>query len=303
MKGAVSMYVRDGQEITAAWPKKRKKNLPSKTKDQMEWFRQAQLAGKYMAPQIMFNIMEAVKGTPLLPRDIVTMMLSGRLAAFAMEGGPVYYPRVAMNDVSTSLDTITQTVGWMLVRGPTGWEGQPVPSIPPGGGGGIADWLNTPPNSVSYGDASATMGTWIVPDADITVYAITIYQLVRAGAIYRGVIYEVDAATGNMIAPIAESNTFTQSYQTEGRRAYALTNPVVLQAGTAYFIGVRREDGTGFDNMGPQFFSGNSAFASAPITIGGVMAFQWIATPPAGTAPSARNVGKVVWTVGVVHAL
>lgn len=132
LKGVVSMQVRNGQEIMTAWPATRKKKINPKTAEQMEWFRQAQAATKYLAPDMLFNAIEATKGTPLLPRDVLTMMFAGRLVAITMPDGKTKYSRAAMNDVSTSLDTISQTPGDTLVRGPNGWEGAPpAPSLGP----------------------------------------------------------------------------------------------------------------------------------------------------------------------------
>lgn len=128
LRGAVSVAVRQGQEVASAWPRSRGKTLPNTTKEQMEWFRQAQWATKYMSPDQLFAVTEASAGTPLLPRDLLTMMMSGRLLYFITPDGKKVFPRVAMNDVSKSLDTINQTEGWILIRGPTEWVGAPPPS-------------------------------------------------------------------------------------------------------------------------------------------------------------------------------
>jgi hypothetical protein len=117
--------VSQGKERTRAWPEKRKKKLPQKTLDQMEWFRQAQAASKYMAPKLMTDAIEATQGHPLLPRDITTMMFASRLCMFATVDGRKVYPQVAYNDVSESLDVISQTPGMTLVRGVQQWEPQP----------------------------------------------------------------------------------------------------------------------------------------------------------------------------------
>lgn len=126
--------VSSGVERNRAWPSKRKKNLPAVTKDQNDWFRQAQWATKYWDPKLYMQAMAAVKGTPLLPRDIMTMIMAGRLASIRRNDGRIMYPMAGVADVSAYLDVITQTVGQALRRGEQYWEGY----TPGGGGGGMS---------------------------------------------------------------------------------------------------------------------------------------------------------------------
>src|SRR3546814_3988250 len=50
-------------------------------------FRQAQWATKYWPSPMVVDIAEAVKGTPLLPRDIMTMIMSGRAFMLTLADG------------------------------------------------------------------------------------------------------------------------------------------------------------------------------------------------------------------------
>ncbi len=123
MKGKIMQDVSNGAERSRAWPRDRGKSLHPKTKEQMEWFRQAQWATKYMDPKMLVSFKEATAGTPLLPRDMATMMFAGRLFMFDMLDGRKIYSVQVLKDVSESLDVISQTPGFQLVRGPVYWEG------------------------------------------------------------------------------------------------------------------------------------------------------------------------------------
>lgn len=111
----------NGEERARAWPKKRSRKKHPHTVEQNEWFRQAQWATKYMSAEMYWQFAQAVKGTPLLPRDILTMMMAGRLAAFTLPSGRTLWSEQVANDVSQALDVISDQPGSMLVRGPNGW--------------------------------------------------------------------------------------------------------------------------------------------------------------------------------------
>lgn len=122
LKGALMQDISNGQERTRSWPKARGKKLSPKTLEQMEWFRTVQLATKYMAPDQLINAMNATAGTPLLPRDILTMMAAGRLYYFLLPDGRKIASRPMINDVSQSLDVISDIPGTLLKRGADQWE-------------------------------------------------------------------------------------------------------------------------------------------------------------------------------------
>lgn len=166
LKGGVMLDVVNGQERARSWPKKRGKPKSQKTADQNEWFRQAQWATKFMPAEMYWQIADAVKGTPLLPRDILTMMMAGRLLAFTMPNGRTMWSVQVANDVSQALDVIADLPGSMLVRGADRWmailpgnNGQVLTAsadgLPPlwadgggGGGSGIIAGEGPPTNDV-----------------------------------------------------------------------------------------------------------------------------------------------------------
>lgn len=82
----------------------------------------AQRMTKYMAPRMYQEMMKQVEGSPLLPRDVMTMMLYNRLYAFVLPSGRILWPMPAYYDVSETLDVITNTPGETIVRGVDGWE-------------------------------------------------------------------------------------------------------------------------------------------------------------------------------------
>lgn len=121
-RGAYYTYVRNGVEVQAKWPRKRGKNLPQKTKDQMEFFRQVQWAFKFSSPIIQQSFTQAVAGTPLMPRDLFLMAVSGRMHVLVREDGKKIFPMAGSQSISDSLDFVGQLTGQVLVRGPENWE-------------------------------------------------------------------------------------------------------------------------------------------------------------------------------------
>lgn len=127
-RGGSYSYVRNGVEVTAKWPRPRGHNLPQKTLDQMEYFRQVQWAFKYSAPAVQTSFSNAVRGTPLMPRDLFLMVQSGRAFLFIDPDGMKWFPMATIRDVSASLDALGQIKGVMLIRGEEFWQAIDPPS-------------------------------------------------------------------------------------------------------------------------------------------------------------------------------
>lgn len=111
-----------GAQRVRRWPRKRPGKGSPKERAVREKFRQAQRAAHYLAPNCKLYIDKQVEGSPLLPRDIVTMMVFGRWAAFVMPDGKEIWPMAARIDVSEALDILGAEEGATLVRGPKYWE-------------------------------------------------------------------------------------------------------------------------------------------------------------------------------------
>ena len=125
MRGVVMQDVCAGVERVRAWPVKRKKRLSPKQKEQMAWFAEAQMAARYIAPQLLADAAAATANGPILPRDILTMMFAGRLCSFINQFGKEVFPMAVARDVSESLDAISQTPGSIIFRGEELWEHVP----------------------------------------------------------------------------------------------------------------------------------------------------------------------------------
>lgn len=131
LRGQLMIDFVNGKPRVRAWPHPRGKAKTPEAKYRQNRFAAAQRAWKYIAPQFAQFLMEMTKGSPLLPRDILTMILFNR--AYWVDRVPPYkdYPVPFRNDVSNSLDAISQRLGDTLVRREDGWVGEPY-----GGGGG-----------------------------------------------------------------------------------------------------------------------------------------------------------------------
>lgn len=78
-KGRYMIDTYRGKLRVRKWPKKRGKNLHPKTLKQMEWFKRANTATKFIAPSEQMVAMWAAKGTGLYPRDLLMSALAGGL--------------------------------------------------------------------------------------------------------------------------------------------------------------------------------------------------------------------------------
>jgi hypothetical protein len=151
LRGAVMLDITHGEPRARAWPRPRGKGGTEEQKQQREWFRQASWAIKYMAPEMVKDVMVARQGKPLLPRDMLMMMLSGRLATLTLPSGKRLVPLVAQNDVSESLDFISAVPGMILVRGTDQWESIPAP-VP----GNVWWWQPPNPSDWTFSSFDAT---------------------------------------------------------------------------------------------------------------------------------------------------
>src|SRR3546814_18921464 len=106
-----SDLVSRGNLRVRGWPKKRKVKPGSITAEHNEWFRQAQWATKYWPEPMVRIIAEAREASPILPRDILTMVMSGRAFYWTNSAGLTVYPIVARNDVLVSLAVVSKSIG------------------------------------------------------------------------------------------------------------------------------------------------------------------------------------------------
>lgn len=186
----------NGQIRVRAWPRKRgQAGTPDQIANRKK-FAEVQRASRYIAPQTYAQIVDATARTPLLPRDIITMMMYNRVAAFTLPDGRTLYPMPVKADVSEALDALSQTDGDTLVRENGVWVGKPYAGG--GGGGGNAHytlltanygawldggsgvappWANAPLNPMEWADLAARgirptiAGTYLAEVSISTEYA------------------------------------------------------------------------------------------------------------------------------------
>lgn len=138
LRGALMMDISGGNLRARAWPTHRKRVRSAMVQGREEHFANVQRAWNYYFPDGQRWMQEATGPTPMLPRDMWTMMIYNRLFAFQMLDGRTIYPMPAKLDVERSLDAITQTPGEVLRKTATGWEGTSEV------GGDLMQRVNTP---------------------------------------------------------------------------------------------------------------------------------------------------------------
>lgn len=260
-RGLLQVYVRDGQIVIARWPKKRGKSKNPKVRESQEWFRQAQWATKYWPASIQHQCAEAVKGTPLMPRDLMTMIMAGRAWCWVDEQGRKVYSVAALKDVSDSLDIISQVPGSMLYRSDTLWQ-----VIAPGSPGQVltSAGADAPPLWAPTGGSG---GQTLVPldNIDITISSAnfsspalaTVPALATSADQITGIVWPArSAAAGLRVIPViyGGSDPFTGTPPLAGAPLLAsgpavavtvanrlyncpLTVPFVPTAGRWYWVG------------------------------------------------------------------
>lgn len=129
-KKSLTLSERDGRLIGSKWPRKMPGPLSERHQFEMERFRQAQLVAKYAPAREQIIAIEVTAGTPLLPRDIITMAIYGRLFAIDIEGIGTVYPEAWRLDIQAALDVFGSPIGALLTRHPGTWS-----IIPPGPAG------------------------------------------------------------------------------------------------------------------------------------------------------------------------
>lgn len=106
LKGGFYVRTWRGKLVISAWPRSRKGTLSAASLQRMEDFKNAQLLSQYLIPQQQILAREVSEGTPLLPRDLLTAAMYGRLWAIVIKGGRTIYSKAAAHDVSENLELL-----------------------------------------------------------------------------------------------------------------------------------------------------------------------------------------------------
>lgn len=126
LKHGVMVDVTRGAQRVRAWPSKRGPAKTLEEAERREKWRKIQILTKYWPGFLQAQYAQAVKGTALLPRDLMTMVMYGRFCGIKWPDGRSIYPMTARQDISESLDILAQVPGSMLFRGADWWEAVPL---------------------------------------------------------------------------------------------------------------------------------------------------------------------------------
>jgi len=143
-----------GQIRVRAWPKKRTGRRHPTNEYWTKWLKAATFLYRYQPAIVQAQLMEATKGTVWMPRDVFISAARGRAWLLQDNQGRVYYPMAFREEVSESLDAITQFAGSMLFRGPLLWQ-----PIEPGSPGDILIYVDDD-NSPLWSPPTDLVGTF-----------------------------------------------------------------------------------------------------------------------------------------------
>lgn len=246
--------------IAQSAARKRGKPKSQVTRDQNEWFRQANILAKYAPGAQQWIAIRIAKGGPWYPRDLLMSAMAGRLFEQLEIDGQIWTSMAVVQDVSDDLDFVGgKALGTLLVRGPDRWqallpgaEGQALTSGGPealpgwaagGGGGGLIVTQNEPNVGVS-GAPFATKGYLFVASQPFKMVGMGTNVISTSGHTYRGGIYKVDGA--NKITSI---EALTPAVVAAGGGSLwlsqLLASTVDMVAGQRYFMAWSRTDGAG----------------------------------------------------------
>lgn len=218
-----------------AWPAKRGKPKSDAQAQAVEDFRRSQKLAKRAFPEQQRQLFEATAGTPFMPRDLAVMSMFGRMIAADLDNGSILRGRRVVQDVSESLDLITNQVGSMLVRGPEGWIGFTQAQ-------NFAAWFN---NQDYVGPQTPTSSSsWCFKGARMTcrsgasVFRTSAFARYEAGGQYRMLLARINGSREIQelaLSPIYEPETTSDHYQ-------AFNCGLELTDGASYALMIGRID-------------------------------------------------------------
>lgn len=256
--GNLSVRVSRGRLVTQKWPKKRGKPKSQITRDQNEWFRQANLLAKYAPSDDQWMAIEVAKGSPWYPRDLLMSAMKGRLFEVLIIDGQEWRSVATRDDVSSDLDFLAGTVeGTIIVRGPDFWQAlipaeagkvltsqglEALPAWGAGGAGGGPSLIYNRPASSFSGSAFAFKGYDFSALSDFEVTHLGGMANVTVDHVYRGYVLKYDN-TGLVTEVVATTDTVVAPGT--GRFFFwaEVTTTAAIVKGEWYIIGWAREDG------------------------------------------------------------
>ena len=259
IKTGLNIYANRGALVAAKWPRKRGRPRSPVTREQNEWFRQANLLAKYADGQSQWMAIEVSKGSPWYPRDLLLSAMAGRLFETLTIDGVEFRSVAIRDDVSSDLDFLAGKVtGTIIVRGEDLWSalipGDPFevltshgPGVLPsyelsGSGISLVRAATIPVKTVSA-TARATKGVLFRAREDFTVFRLGTQLDATINQEYRGAVYELDAAF-KITAILAETADFLVPATGQLTLDEALTAPAVLSGDKDYVLAWTRREAT-----------------------------------------------------------
>ncbi len=261
-KKAVYHAERRGILIASKWPGPRTGEPTPRQQVMRTWFKKAQLLIKSGAAQQLVVAELATRGTPWLPRDLITSAMAGRLFAITVPGDRTYYPMAARQDVSASLDILGENKGDVLVRQNELWTalapGLPGQVLGARGAGQSPVWTTIGPGDLetmlsssnhasTFTAALGLQGNVLHPVLQLTIHAIYADWTWVAGGVYHPFICRISGTNidevlfrgGGFVAPVSGINTMY----------WQIDPPVVILPGQEYGICYYRSDVPGATNL------------------------------------------------------
>ncbi len=226
-----------GQGRVRKWPKGRTIAKGTAQRARNDKFRVASQFMKYLTAREWFTITEAVKGTPLMPRDVMMMLLYLRVYQIGPGGKDTIYSMANRKDVSDSLDVLGSTIGFTLIRGAEFWEVVPGAS---GGGGMQFNWHQNDRPFLAAIYNAAFQGSEYDVGQTIQVTDCACYSDYKQNGVYRMMLAEVN--TGSVIQALALSDEITFAADTIETIYFKISTTLI--AGRRYAIMLGRTDAT-----------------------------------------------------------
>jgi hypothetical protein len=319
-------YWRHGRSgpVAVGWPKKRGKKISPKQAQAMLDLTNATLVMKYLDPAAIINATKLAGRGIVLPRDLLLMMLYGRLWTVGIADHGWVYSMASLIDMSALLDMFEQTPGSLLFRASDFWDG-----LPPGPEGyrlqmnaeGLPEWLLPPPvgsgfisgfSQVGFAPARsttafATKGCIVMPDQDIEISDIVYGFDANGGAQTIAVtIAHLDAFTSTAAIDAIVSGPTTPVSRPNGPGIYAVppTVPTVLQGGEPYLIALSRTGGLGtaINHVLASFATSTGYRMNAPLELlPTAVLYNTVALSVAQTPSSTLAGFYWIWIEGLVQ--
>jgi hypothetical protein len=287
--------------IITKWPRKRGPATTPAAIDNQDTFAQVvawaknPMAGEVEAAQI------GTKASGYLIRDVIESACYGMVVtAYCKDGTVIRGRRMANADIQALLDTISSTVGSILVRGSSGWTGLDAgdityvltsfgagvaPGWAPasgGGGGGGALYCVGAPTNVSTGQGTGDIRYFpILCTKTGTVSEISIgLSSAMTGDLLIG-IYS-DTGTGEPNTLVAQ--TAELSGLESGITFVPLAVPLDVTAANTYWAGIISS--ATLPTFGPvvgnEYYTARSYSAGLPATVGGLSSYGGSIASPVG---------------------